>query len=94
MRHRRHPATARADPVRDAERLRDWQLFNYLIGNYDGHAKNLSSLYDPDSAIPSASPTYAVSVPSCWAARAIGSRPMEVAMVVAEWSCGVFEPVD
>jgi len=46
------------DPVRDVERLRDWQLFNYLAGNYDGHAKNLSLLYAPGVGAPTLAPFY------------------------------------
>lgn len=33
-------------PVEDGRRLVEWQLFNLLAGNSDGHAKNLSLLYD------------------------------------------------
>lgn len=46
------------DPVRELERLRDWQITNYLIGNYDGHAKNLSILYEPTGSIPVLAPFY------------------------------------
>lgn len=35
-----------ADPIVDAENLLKWQMFNVLAGNSDGHAKNLSLLYD------------------------------------------------
>lgn len=34
-----------ADPVVDIERLMNWQAFNWLAGNSDGHAKNLALLY-------------------------------------------------
>jgi serine/threonine-protein kinase HipA len=47
-----------ADPVRDLASLRDWQLFNYLVGNSDGHAKNLALLYERESAIPKLAPFY------------------------------------
>jgi serine/threonine-protein kinase HipA len=47
-----------ADPVKDIANLRDWQLFNYLVGNSDGHAKNLALLYAPESAIPTLAPFY------------------------------------
>lgn len=47
-----------ANPVLDISRLRDWQLFNYLIGNSDGHAKNLALLYEPSSAAPRLAPFY------------------------------------
>ena len=33
------------DPVIDTQNLLRWQIFNYLAGNSDGHAKNLSLLY-------------------------------------------------
>ena len=39
-----------ADPVIDIERLMNWQAFNWLAGNSDGHAKNLALLYS-DRAI-------------------------------------------
>lgn len=32
--------------VRDLELLLKWQIFNFLAGNSDGHAKNLALLYD------------------------------------------------
>jgi serine/threonine-protein kinase HipA len=51
---RRHSA----DPVADIATLRDWQLFNYLIGNSDGHAKNLALLYHPSPVVPRLAPLY------------------------------------
>ncbi len=36
------------DPVIDIERLMNWQAFNWLAGNSDGHAKNLALLYRGD----------------------------------------------
>lgn len=35
-----------SQPVDDAENLLKWQMFNWLAGNSDGHAKNLAILYD------------------------------------------------
>src|SRR3990167_5179168 len=35
-----------ANPIIDAENLLKWQIFNVLAGNSDGHAKNLSIIYD------------------------------------------------
>lgn len=35
------------EPLPDTEQLLRWQIFNLLCGNADGHAKNLSLLYDP-----------------------------------------------
>ena len=41
-----------SEPALDAEQLLRWQIFNYLAGNSDGHAKNLSLLYYKDGTIP------------------------------------------
>ena len=46
------------DPIDGIHRLRDWHLFNYLAGNSDGHAKNLSLLYASESPIPVLAPFY------------------------------------
>jgi serine/threonine-protein kinase HipA len=46
------------DPARDLAALRDWQIFNYLIGNSDGHAKNLSLLYPLGGTVPALAPFY------------------------------------
>jgi len=35
-----------ANPIKDLQHLLRWVFFNYLIGNMDAHAKNLSFLYD------------------------------------------------
>ena len=51
----------RAHAARPAEalaRLRDWQIFNCLIGNWDGHGKNLALLYAPGQAVPTLAPFY------------------------------------
>ena len=40
-----------AAPLDDLEGLLQWQIFNVLAGNSDGHAKNLSLLYMLDGAI-------------------------------------------
>ena len=34
-----------AEPILDSLKLTRWALFNFLIGNADAHAKNLSFLY-------------------------------------------------
>ncbi len=34
-----------ANPIKDTQQLLQWVFFNYLIGNMDAHAKNLSFLY-------------------------------------------------
>jgi serine/threonine-protein kinase HipA len=42
--------TGVADPLRDVQRLIEWQAFNTIVGNADGHGKNLSILYDDTGA--------------------------------------------
>jgi serine/threonine-protein kinase HipA len=39
-----------SEPAIDAQHLLRWQVFNVLVGNSDGHAKNLSLLHLPDDA--------------------------------------------
>jgi len=34
-----------ANPIKDFQQLMQWVFFNYLIGNMDGHVKNLSFIY-------------------------------------------------
>ena len=38
-------------PAEDSLALVDWQIFNFLAGNSDGHAKNLSILYSKDNPL-------------------------------------------
>ena len=40
-----------SEPALDATQLLRWLIFNYLAGNSDGHAKNLSLLYHPDRVV-------------------------------------------
>ncbi len=40
-----------SEPALDTEQLLRWQIFNYLAGNSDGHAKNLSLLHHEDNTI-------------------------------------------
>jgi serine/threonine-protein kinase HipA len=47
-----------ARPVESLALLRDWQLFNYLVGNWDGHGKNLALLYQPGNSVPELAPFY------------------------------------
>lgn len=47
-----------ARPIEALENLRDWQIFNYLTGNWDGHGKNLALLYVPGEAVPVLAPFY------------------------------------
>ncbi len=39
------------DPANDLQHLLRWQIFNVLAGNSDGHAKNLSLLYQANGEI-------------------------------------------
>jgi len=45
-------------PVPAINRLRDWQIFNCLIGNWDGHAKNLAICYPNNDSLPELAPFY------------------------------------
>ena len=47
-----------ARPVEALARLRDWQILNCLIGNWDGHGKNLALLYAPGQTVPTLAPFY------------------------------------
>jgi serine/threonine-protein kinase HipA len=47
-----------AQPARALGLLRDWQMFNYLVGNWDGHGKNLALLYLPGETVPVLAPFY------------------------------------
>jgi len=47
-----------AQPAAAIAQLRDWQIFNVLVGNWDGHSKNLALLYAPGSAVPRLAPFY------------------------------------
>ena len=39
------------EPAFDTQFLIEWQIFNFLAGNSDGHAKNLSLLYSEDNSL-------------------------------------------
>ena len=45
-------------PDSDIATLADWQMLNFLLGNWDGHAKNLALLYQPGAEAPSLAPFY------------------------------------
>ncbi len=47
-----------ARPVVALGLLRDWQIYNYLVGNWDAHGKNLALIYTPDQAVPTLAPFY------------------------------------
>lgn len=46
------------NPPEQIRRVIDWQIFNYLVGNYDAHGKNLSLLYGNTGALPELAPFY------------------------------------
>ncbi len=45
-------------PIPETGRVLDWQIFNYLSGNFDGHGKNLALLYGQNRALPVLAPFY------------------------------------
>ena len=47
-----------SDPVIASRNLVDWQIFNWVIGNFDGHSKNISLLYRPGQTLPQPAPFY------------------------------------
>lgn len=47
-----------AQPAVALSTLLDWQILNCLLGNWDGHAKNLSLLYPPGQTAPMLAPCY------------------------------------
>lgn len=47
-----------AQPADALSTLLDWQIMNYLLGNWDGHAKNLSLLYPSGQSAPVLAPCY------------------------------------
>lgn len=55
-------ASSAAPPV-DIERLIRWQAFNILVGNNDGHAKNLALLHEPAVRL---SPAYDLVCTRAW----------------------------
>lgn len=40
-----------ATPIVDTENLLKWQMFNFLAGNSDGHAKNLAIVYNQQTGV-------------------------------------------
>ena len=46
------------NPETNIAALADWQMLNFLLGNWDGHAKNLALLYGPGGEAPSLAPFY------------------------------------
>lgn len=85
-----------ARPVEALARLRDWQIFNCLTGNWDGHGKNLALIYAPDEAVPTLAPFYDLVAieflnllrPGTWSrdmAFAIGEHDMPERITRTDW---------
>lgn len=85
-----------ARPAEALARLRDWQMFNCLAGNWDGHGKNLALLYLPDQPAPVLAPFYDLVAieflnhvrPGSWArdlAFSIGGSYVPERVTKADW---------
>ena len=85
-----------ARPVEALSHLRDWQILNNLIGNWDGHAKNLAFVYAPGRIAPDFAPFYdLISIeflnavrPGSWSrdmALAIGAQYMPERITRKDW---------
>ena len=85
-----------ARPVEALASLRDWQIFNCLVGNSDGHAKNLALLYAPGEAVATVAPFYdLISIeflnllrPGTWSrdmAFCIGERDVPAQVGRSDW---------
>jgi len=72
-----------ADPLVDIKAVLDWQVFNVIAGNCDGHGKNLSLLYEPTGI--RLAPRY-----DLVCTRAYHSLDRDLAMSVA----GLFDPTN
>lgn len=85
-----------ARPVEALSYLRDWQILNNLIGNWDGHAKNLAIVYEPGRSAPVFAPFYDIisieflniASPGSWSrdmALAVGSQYMPERITRKDW---------
>ena len=85
-----------ARPVEALSHLRDWQILNLLVGNWDGHAKNLAIVYAPGRVAPVFAPFYdLISIeflntvrPGSWSremALAIGAQYIPERITRSEW---------
>lgn len=72
-----------ADPLRDIRAVLEWQVFNVLAGNCDGHGKNLSLLYGAEGL--RLAPRY-----DLVCTRAYDTLDRDLAMAVG----GVFDPTN
>jgi serine/threonine-protein kinase HipA len=60
-------------PLQDIPRLIQWQVFNFLVGNSDAHAKNLSFLYGLDNTA-RLSPFYDLIAIHAWPSHVFSHR--------------------
>ncbi len=73
-----------ARPVEALARLRDWQILNCLVGNWDGHAKNLALLYAPDQAVATIAPFYDLISIECLNLLRPGTWSRDMAFCIGE----------
>ncbi len=73
-----------ARPVEALARLRDWQIFNCLVGNWDGHAKNLALLYAPGQAVAGLAPFYDLISIECLNLLRPGTWSRDMAFFIGE----------
>ena len=65
-------------PIKDVENLLKWQMFNFLAGNSDGHAKNLALIYQEIATV-SLAPFY-----DLVCTRAIARLDVRLALAIGE----------
>ena len=73
-------------PAQSLALLRDWQIVNFLLGNWDGHGKNLALLYRPGSATPVLAPFYDLVSIEFLNQAAPGSYAREMAFFIGDES--------
>ena len=73
-----------ARPVEALARLRDWQIFNCLVGNWDGHAKNLALSYAPGEAVARLAPFYDLISIECLNLLRPGTWSRDMAFFIGE----------
>jgi len=78
-------------PAADRLTFLRMQIFHYLVGNADAHAKNFALLYSLDSAAPSLAPVYDVVCTSCYPeltkrmAMKVGGRNLPDTIHLKHW---------
>ena len=76
--------THTARPVEALARLRDWQICNCLVGNWDGHAKNLALSYAPGEAVATLAPLYDLISIECLNLLRPGTWSRDLAFFIGE----------